>query len=404
MFWKRAVNRLKNRMDNTRPTVTSVSKLIDKKSHKQKKYISLMVVPSYSTGKTRTLRVPRALFHGIIASMLIVSAVVTGVNLRANYFQRMAQDLDQSLVATENRYYQFRAYAEQVQDDLLETASQIYAELSDSEHRAQSALNEQATIHQSELESILEQIENIERIIRELDEDRLSAIEGLGSRAEVIPPIASLFAELEASQEALLALSHIHNPPPVVEPVGVGLMALGTASMAPTTHDTVHEYLALLANELDVQRKLMDSLEHYRGLMNGYLLNFPTLWPVAGQVSSGFGWRSNPFGGGGQHHRGIDIRAPRGTNIHATGGGTVIFDGWSSGYGNTIIIDHGNGIHTLYAHNSRNLVYVGQRVERGDIIGLVGATGLATGPHVHYEVQVNGVAVDPWPFMREHFS
>jgi len=299
--------------DSTRrPAVKSVNQLINNKSHKQKKYISLMVVPSYSTGKTRTLRVPRALFHGLIICIIVISAVVTGINLRANYFQRMAQNLDESLVATENRYYEFRAYAEQAQGDLIEVASQIYAELSDSEYRAQSALDEQAYIHQTELESLLEQIENIERIIRELDEDRQAVISGLSSRAAVIPPIASLLAQLEASQAELRALSLIHNPSVQNDVSGVGFMALGgVQAFAPVTHCSMSEHLLLLVEELAVQRKLMDCLEHYRELMDIYLRNFPTLWPVRGQVSSTFGWRSDPFDGGSRHHNGIDISRNR---------------------------------------------------------------------------------------------
>jgi murein DD-endopeptidase MepM/ murein hydrolase activator NlpD len=100
-------------------------------------------------------------------------------------------------------------------------------------------------------------------------------------------------------------------------------------------------------------------------------------------------------------HNGIDISAPSGTPILATGGGTVTFSGWQGAYGHKVIIDHGFGIRTVYAHNSRNLVSVGQVVERGDHIANVGSTGNSTGPHVHYEVLVNGTAVNPVNFFLE---
>jgi len=390
--------------DNTRPAVKSVSKLVDNRSHKQKKYISLMVVPSYSTGKTRTLRIPRALLHGTIMCMLVISAVFTGVYLRSNYFQRRAYDLDMSLSATEERYLEFRAYAAQVQDGLIETASQIYAELSDSEYRAQTALHRQAYNHQIELESLLEQIEEIERMIREFDEDRQAVITGLSTRAAVIPPVARLLEQLEESQALLLELSLIHAVPEYEPQTGIGLMSTVGISYVPVTYDSVHEHLQLLIGELEVQRKLMESLESYRSRMDTYLRNFPTLWPIRGTVTSGFGWRRNPFGGASQHHDGVDIPARTGTHIRAAGGGTVTFSGWRNGYGNTVMINHGNGVTTLYAHNSRNLVTVGQRVERGDVIAHVGSTGLSTGPHLHYEVIVNGRPVDPRPFMREFHS
>jgi len=391
--------------DKTRPAVKKVSHLIDNSSHKQKKYISLMVVPSYSTGKTRTLRIPRILFQVVIVSMLVISAVVLGFYLRSNYFQRMAQNLDGSLAETEARYYEFRAYAEQVQDGLIGAAAQIYEELNVTENRAQSALNEQAQKHRTELEIILDQIEEIERQIREFDEDRQAIIEGLSSRGAVIPPVAALAAQLKESQAALMESSLIHNPVEHDTDTGVIFMAMGGAAYVPVTHCKVNEYLLLLTEELNVQRKLMDCLGYYRALMDTYLRNFPTLWPIRGKISSGFGWRPNPFGGRGtERHNGVDIPAETGTHIRAAGGGVVISSGWQNGYGLMVSIDHGNGIKTLYAHNSRNLVTVGQHVARGDVIAHVGSTGRTTGAHLHYEVIVNGTAVNPITFMQEYYS
>ena len=392
-----------------RPAVKKVSQLMDHSSHKQKKYISLMMVPSYSTGKTRTLRIPRALLHGAIACILVLSAVFTGLYLRSNYFQRMVQDLDVTLNETETRYYEFRAYAEQVQDDLIETAAQIYEELNETENRAQSALDEKALQHQTELEIILGQIDTIEEKIREFDENLQAIIGGLSSRGEMIPPVAALVEELEASQMALRQYSQIHNPQTLVTEVdaAAGFVALGGSATAGNDrmHDDVQEHLQLLLDELAVQRKLMDCLEYHRALMDSYLRNFPTLWPVSGSISSHFGWRGNPFGGrSSEWHSGVDIPARTGTPIRAAGGGTVIFNGWKNGYGNTMVIDHGGGITTLYAHNSRNLVPVGQHVARGEIIAHVGATGRVTGAHLHYEVLINEVPVNPLPFMQEHYS
>ena len=94
-------------------------------------------------------------------------------------------------------------------------------------------------------------------------------------------------------------------------------------------------------------------------------------------------------------HEGLDVSAPMGTPIEAPANGTIVQSGWEAGYGNTITIDHGYGIVTKFAHASRLLVRVGQHVDRGDRIALVGNTGLSTGPHLHYEVHVNGRPVDP---------
>jgi len=391
--------------DNNRPSVKKVSELIDTRSHKQKKYISLMLVPSYSSGKTRSLRVPHALFHGVLISLLVITAVVLGLNLRASHFRNMAQGFETALVETEGNFYNFRAYAEQVQDDLIETTAQIYAELNQVEGRAQDALDEKANVHRTELEIILDQIEDIERAIREMDEERQAIVSGLSARADIIPPIVGIMSQLEASEISLRQASLLHAPAEAT--VGVGLLSLGIAPMAyvSPTHESVQDHLNILMQEMEIQRLLMDNLEAYRSLMCDYLRNFPTLWPVSGNISSGFGWRPNPFGGGGsEFHDGVDIPAPGGTNIRAAGGGVVVFAGWRNGYGNVIIIDHGNGLETLYAHNTTNIAREGDTISRGDIIATVGRTGRATGTHLHFEVLVSGNPVNPRPFMNEFYS
>ena len=116
-------------------------------------------------------------------------------------------------------------------------------------------------------------------------------------------------------------------------------------------------------------------------------------WPVSGSVTSGFGPRW------GRRHEGIDIAVPVGTAVHAAAAGTVIGAGWVSGYGNLVVVDHGNGLATAYAHNSAFAVGVGQRVEQGQVVAYSGNTGNSSGPHVHFEVRVNGSAVDPLGYL-----
>jgi murein DD-endopeptidase MepM/ murein hydrolase activator NlpD len=121
--------------------------------------------------------------------------------------------------------------------------------------------------------------------------------------------------------------------------------------------------------------------------------------PVAGPVTSPFGTRGSPVNGAQEFHEGIDIGAAQGTPIRSAAAGTVSFAGQMSGYGNVVIVQHAGGLSTRYAHQSAMLVTAGQPVAAGEVIGAVGATGEATGPHLHFEVRLNDVAVNPAPYL-----
>ena len=119
------------------------------------------------------------------------------------------------------------------------------------------------------------------------------------------------------------------------------------------------------------------------------------MWPASGPVTSGFGNRTHPVFGGTRFHAGIDIGASHGASVVAADSGVVIVSTFNSSYGHFIVINHGNGMTTLYAHLSARLVSVGQSVSRGQLIGRVGSTGVSTGPHLHFEVSINGTRVNP---------
>lgn len=133
---------------------------------------------------------------------------------------------------------------------------------------------------------------------------------------------------------------------------------------------------------------------------NERLAATPSIWPTNGDVTSRFGWRSSPLGRGSEWHPGIDIANDTGTSIVAAANGIVINSGWFGGYGKMIEIDHGNGIVTIYGHNSQLLVESGKLVKKGQPIAYMGNTGLSTGSHLHYEVRVNGTAVNPASFLQ----
>ena len=155
----------------------------------------------------------------------------------------------------------------------------------------------------------------------------------------------------------------------------------------------------VLEKELYVQAKSYDEVLELAKTQEIRMENIPAIQPVMNKnlkrVASGFGLRIDPVYHVRKFHQGMDFTAPTGTEIFATGNATVKFTGWKQGYGNTVILDHGFGYETLYAHLYKSLVRKGQRVRRSDIIALVGNTGKSTGPHLHYEVRLNGKPVDP---------
>lgn len=157
-------------------------------------------------------------------------------------------------------------------------------------------------------------------------------------------------------------------------------------------------------SEIEARLTAMEEAETARNQAAGpsveYNSSMPSGWPIDGPLTSRFGMRDNPFGAGSDMHTGIDISAPLGTPVRATGGGTVRTTGQQGGYGLLVIIDHGGGVSTWYGHNSRILVSPGQSVNSGDVIAEVGSTGMSTGPHVHYEIRINESPQDPLSVMQ----
>ncbi len=155
----------------------------------------------------------------------------------------------------------------------------------------------------------------------------------------------------------------------------------------------------LLEKEIYVQAKSYDEVAQMAKEQEIRMENIPAIQPVMNKdlkrVASGYGMRIDPVYHVRKFHQGMDFTAPTGTEVFATGNAKVDFAGWKQGYGNTVILDHGYGYKTLYAHLYKILVRKGQKVRRSDIIALVGNTGKSTGPHLHYEVRLNNKPVDP---------
>jgi murein DD-endopeptidase MepM/ murein hydrolase activator NlpD len=178
----------------------------------------------------------------------------------------------------------------------------------------------------------------------------------------------------------------------------------GLTDVSPSAEDnygrSVEEFNFLQRNAttIAISREGLHLLPSQPGL--GDVSFTPSLWPVDGQITANFGERLDPFNGEGEFHTGVDISAAYGDSVHVTADGVVITADTRPGYGRLVVIDHGFGMTTWYGHLSGFNTSLGQQVHRGDIIGYAGTSGRATGPHVHYEIRLNGAPINPWRYLR----
>jgi len=162
----------------------------------------------------------------------------------------------------------------------------------------------------------------------------------------------------------------------------------------------MHQELTQLKGAASKQEASLQMLIEYFEDKRSLYASTPSVWPVRGWVTSPFGNRTSPFSGILKFHEGMDIAAQTGTPVVAPADGVVVKAGFSTGYGNMVEISHGYGLRTVFGHNSRLNVKAGQRVKRGDVISYVGDTGSSTGPHLHYEVRMNGLPVNPVKYLN----
>jgi hypothetical protein len=162
----------------------------------------------------------------------------------------------------------------------------------------------------------------------------------------------------------------------------------------------VEARMAALSDDVQALLPGLDGFEDVLDRYEALHAVLPQIWPVDGAVlTSPFGYRDSPFGHAWKFHTGVDLGVPSGTPIYATNDGLVTFAGWDQGHGNMVVIDHGHEVTTRYCHASRLLVGAGDQVAAGDVIALVGSTGQSTGPHLHYEILLDGEKVDPLEYL-----
>jgi murein DD-endopeptidase MepM/ murein hydrolase activator NlpD len=222
---------------------------------------------------------------------------------------------------------------------------------------------------------VVAKLYNLERHNRELKEENQEA-------KSKYDQLQSRLAALDTTQAKLAEVSGVSRITDVSKEIGRG------GPDGETKLSALEETTAALESELRYIKDVFD-----RNQIK--LASTPSGWPVRGYITDGFGTRRNPFGGGYENHAGLDIATNHGTAIEATADGRVIYSGMYAGYGNIVVIDHGYGITTRYAHMSQIGVRTGQHVTRGKVIGAVGSTGRSTAPHCHYEVRLHDRPVNP---------
>lgn len=213
----------------------------------------------------------------------------------------------------------------------------------------------------------------------------------LRTRYQDLQRISRQHNEQLASLETLageVSVAYGINEPPRAHSLPAGT---SEQSLTANVKESIEEYNFLKA-------------ANYGGIYHHYAYQWqshtqPNLWPVDGALRSSFGGRSDPFSGEGAFHTGIDLAAPSGTRVRATADGVIESAGWAGDYGKLVVVDHGNGLQTYYAHLSQFLVLPGQEVRRGQVIALSGGTGRATAPHMHYEVRLGGTPINPYKYL-----
>ncbi len=250
----------------------------------------------------------------------------------------------------------------------------------------------------------------------ELFNTRKLVVEQNNQIMEFADKIHTLQTRLESIQQfdmKIRILANIENPVSDKENTySIGGPTIDTGGY-PVPLTGVSKDMLVKKMEMDINDLLSKTSIEERSLQDVYenildkkdlLLATPSIWPVRGFISSGFGWRINPISGGKEFHEGIDIATQSGNPIVAPSNGIVSFAGRDDGYGLAVIIDHGYGITTLYGHMSKIEVKAGEIVKRGQAIGLVGDTGFSTGPHLHYQVMINGIPVNPMRYLVGNFQ
>lgn len=259
-----------------------------------------------------------------------------------------------------------------------------------------------------DLQHYIEEVQQLEQQIKQLDDDSTSyrSFDGLVQRTEQNLKISGIHVSAPELQEAAFlavdtqAVDHVATT--LHRPEATFLKRGNPSTEATLSMDTEAlraQITALMAQAQSQQNQLSD-LKDYIEEEQYKALFIPSIAPSNGKITSHFGYRKDPFHGSSRMHKGIDFSSSNRSPVYATAQGTVTFAGRNGNYGKQVVIDHGNGYETSYAHLASYSVEAGDEVEKGSEIGKMGSTGRSTGVHLHYEVHKNGEAIDPYPYIK----
>jgi len=323
--------------------------------------ITFVVVPG-ADSKIKKLRLPKYIIQGTLA-VLIVSTITVNTAL-VYYF------INNKRLSTENGQLSMQMID---QKDRIVRLEDLYS--------SQLKLND----------DMKEQAQKVASVY----EDRLSELESLETTA------ITLIAKLNSDHDVNVSVPTSRSFDRTENTENLPDEAIGPL-LSENIEDSgeLEELLALIEDD-EISLLMEQQLDEYSTLISeventlDFLECKPDLKPVDGRVTSGFGIRRDPVTGRRSMHKGLDIANSRGTDILASGAGVVTYSGYNGSYGKTIVVSHGYGYKTVYAHNNKNLVEVGDHIEKGQLIGEVGNTGKSTGPHVHFEIHFEGKQIDP---------
>jgi murein DD-endopeptidase MepM/ murein hydrolase activator NlpD len=244
-----------------------------------------------------------------------------------------------------------------------------------------------------------------------LREENLKLKNELAVIREQLEHVATTIDRVERFDQKLRAMTLLSDPqrnlamgPTEPQPLqGAGDPNQFVRSQTNGTPQALAQKLDKLSAEATRQEQSLQELQTYFQEQKSLLASVPSIWPTRGWVTSDFGSRMDPYTSERVMHAGLDIAGPHGKEIVSPADGTVVFAGLEGGYGNVLVIDHGYGIKTRYGHLASIKVKAGEKLKRGDEIAAMGNTGRSTGPHLHYEVRVNGIAENPRKFILDEW-